>query len=258
MIKISGGEFTLKSVENIYTSNNLNKKIIDTLNGSSNVYNYISLEKLKFEIDLRRNIVLVSRELYKSDVEFKVFRKTTCNKDYWERTKNGGFLLKKGVEPSRAIKDIFINSSKYGTECATAMMIVYYKAILNVFKDKLFNKLYPVIFLMDWINEDDNLPINYYESSKDFLPGDCRYFENPDVDPLTPEWQGENVIDLGDGNYFGHGIGVQNGKGIISKLNSHRKKGAIKSAYLLNTVKYPDFNYLEGKTKEGGAVALNN
>ena len=41
---------------------------------------------------------------------FKTFRKSICNLDYWDRTKEGGFILKNGVTPSDAIKDISINS----------------------------------------------------------------------------------------------------------------------------------------------------
>ena len=56
----------------------------------------------------------------------------------------------------------------------------------------------------------------------DYLPGDCRYFNNPDVDPLTPEWQGENAIDLSGGMYYGHGIGIKTADKIIEILNHNR------------------------------------
>ena len=58
---------------------------------------------------------------------FATFRKSKCNLDFWNRTDEGGFVLKDGVKASEAIHDIFANSPKYATECATAMMIVYIK-----------------------------------------------------------------------------------------------------------------------------------
>ena len=61
-----------------------------------------------------------------------------------ERTEEGGFLLKDGVKPSEAIKDIFVNSSLYGTECATAMVIVFYGAIVNVFPEEVFDRVFHI------------------------------------------------------------------------------------------------------------------
>ena len=55
------------------------------------------------------------------------------------------------------------------------------------------------IELMNWSNIDEKLGVDYYDSVSDFMPGDCIYFKNPDVNPKTTEWQGENTIDLGDG-----------------------------------------------------------
>ncbi|WP_308218774.1 hypothetical protein [Bacillus cereus group sp. BfR-BA-01347] len=42
-----------------------------------------------------------------------------------------------------------------------------------------------------------------------FLPGDVVYFNNPDFHPQTPWWIGENAVVLGDGTYFGHGLGIK-------------------------------------------------
>ena len=78
----------------------------------------------------------------------------------------------------------------------------------------------------------------------DYLPGDRRYFANPDVNPETPEWQGENVIDLGDGLYFGHGIGTHKAETFIRDLNDNRKGDATREAYLVKKAGRPDFKRL--------------
>lgn len=199
---------------------------------------------MNFETALRKNIVNAAILLNRSDFSFRTFRKSMCNTDYWKRTMQGGFLLKKGVNPSSAIDDIYKNSSKYGTECATAIVIVYYKACLDTFKSKIFDQVFPDIYLMNWHYVNRNLGITTIDNPPRYLPGDCRYFRNPQVNPLTPQWQGENVIDLGDGMYYGHGVGVTSGDRIITYLNENRIIGAYQSAYLLDSITVPDFEHL--------------
>jgi protein-glutamine gamma-glutamyltransferase len=244
MIKVSDNIFTADDIKSSYPKNNLQNAIAEKLYSSSKQYNYNSTDELKFELDLRAGIVAAARMFYKSKVAFKVFRDSMCNSDFWERTPNGGFMLKKGVKPSDAINDIFTNGRKYGTECATAIVIIYYKAILDVIHEYDFNQMFPSINLMDWYYTDSGLGVQNHKNAADYLPGDCRYFTNPDVNPTTPEWQGENVIDLGDGTYFGHGLGMKNDKQIISALNTRRKSEAAQSAYLMDSASWPDFKQI--------------
>jgi protein-glutamine gamma-glutamyltransferase len=61
------------------------------------------------------------------------------------------------------------------------------------------------------------------------------------VNPLTPEWQGENVFDLGGGVYYGHGMGVTRADRILRALDGARKEGATRPAYLMDTVKRQDY-----------------
>jgi protein-glutamine gamma-glutamyltransferase len=58
---------------------------------------------------------------------------------------------------------------------------------------------------------------------------------------MTPEWQGENAIDMGDGTYYGHGIGIRDEETMIKILNRFRVKGSNVSAYLMKTATRPDF-----------------
>ncbi|WP_434284114.1 protein-glutamine gamma-glutamyltransferase [Clostridium botulinum] len=236
MIKISGNIVTRDKIVAKYPPNSLERKIAEQLSSNQDVHNYDSLNQLEFDIKLRSNIVESARELDRSDLSFTTFRRSRCNRDYWQRTDEGGFLLKEHVKASDAIKDIFINTSKYGTECATAIVIIYYKALLNVLPEKLFNEMFPSIYLFDWQYLNRNLHVESYGGVTEFFPGDCQYFKNPDVNPATPEWQGENVINLGDGTYYGHGIGITSANGIIRELNRNRRRGATESAFLTDSV----------------------
>jgi protein-glutamine gamma-glutamyltransferase len=242
MIMISGNQMRLEQFAADYAADTIERKILSQLAESSEKYRYDSDAQLKFEIRLRKAIINSSYELNRSNMDFAIFRKSRCNPEFWDRKNNGGFALKAGVKPSEAIRDIFVNSSKYATECATAMMIVYYKALLDVYGDALFNKTFPRIELMNWHNINRPLrEVGQMKKTKDFILGDRRYFVNPDVDPVTPQWQGENVIDLDGKKYYGHGIGIADAETIIRALNRHRSEDADESAYLNDMVGRPNF-----------------
>lgn len=245
MIIVSRNAFKIDPFINEYKPNDIEKNILIKMDSSQGRYEYNSLNQLQFELKLRNNIVIAAKKLNDADMSFSTFRKSTCNLNYWERSEEGGFTLKKGIIPSDAISDISINSSKYATECATAMVIIYYQALLSIYADNLFNKVFPIIQLMNWHYINSPLEdIGYIIKRSDYLPGDRQYFTNPDVDPVTPEWQGENVINLGNENYFGHGIGVGKADLIIDELNDYRIKKAKTSAYLLDSAARPDFKSL--------------
>ena len=69
---------------------------------------------------------------------------------------------------------------------------------------------------MNWQYLDKSLGIVSLPQVKDYFLGDCRYIKNPDVDPLKPEWQGENIIELEDEKYYGHGVGIKTIEKFIS------------------------------------------
>ncbi len=235
------------SVNDMNELTGVQKNIYDILSRSNEVYNYESIGQLKFELNLRKSIIEAAKELDHSRLSFKVFRKSKCNNDFWHRTEEGGFKLESGVKPSDAIKDIYLHGSQYGTECSTAMVIVYYKALVDILPEELFNSLFPDIYLMNWQHLDSDLGIVDHIRVTDYLPGDGRYFKNPDVDPITPEWQGENVFDLGNGLYYGHGLGILDADRIINALNERRLPDSTTTAYLLDSAKRPGFKRLADK-----------
>lgn len=245
MIVIADREMRQTELSSEYREKSVEREILNTLASSSQKYYYSSIDQLKFELRLRKEIISAATELYKSGLEFEIFRKSECNPAYWRRTQDGGFATKDNVKSSDAILDIYKNGSMYSTECATAMMIVYYKALLNVYSADLFNKLFPSIDLMNWNRIDKLLrEVGHMKKSADYLPGDRRYFINPDVDPLTPEWQGENTIDLGNGLFYGHGLGIHKANTIIQELNKNRIVNAEESARLMDSAGRPDFKRL--------------
>ncbi|NLL06165.1 MAG: protein-glutamine gamma-glutamyltransferase [Clostridiaceae bacterium] len=244
MIMISGNNTDVDVIKPSINNDEIKLKVLNTLHRSTYNYKYSSKEELLFVLEMRKNIVQSSKMLFKSRMRFRTFKESECNEYYWERTREGGFLLKNSVSPSSAIKNIYTHGRLYGTECATAIVIVYYKAVLDTFKDDLFNRLFTNIYLMDWQNLDGRLKVSTYRNPPDFFPGDCRYVKNPDVNPLTPQWQGENAIDLGNGYYYGHGVGITTIDEIIYALNRNRKEGSTVSAYLLDSATLPDFKRL--------------
>lgn len=247
MIRIAGKAVTSHDMLGYYSADSIEMSIVDKMSGSSLSYDYSTLLQYRFELDLRAGIVNTAKKLLKSGMPFSTFRDSKCNSDFWIRTKEGGFLLKEEVQPWAAIRNIIDEGHKYATECATAIIIIYYGAIADIFTETQFNSMFRSIYLMNWKQLDRNLGIRTYIDDIDELPGDCRYFKNPDVDPLTPQWQGENAIVLGDGLYYGHGIGIKTAEGIISSLNKRRKSGATESAYNMDTSTRPGFRSLAEK-----------
>jgi protein-glutamine gamma-glutamyltransferase len=201
---------------------------------------------MDFEQNLRQEIVNAAYALHKSGMRFAVFADSKANSDFWSRTSNGGWRLNPNANPANAVNDIFSNGYKYATECATAMGIIYYKAVLEVYGEELFNKTFKSIYLMNWDIRDPLLAkVGMMNNVEKLLTGDRAYFANPDHSPDLPQWQGENVIVLEDNLYYGHGIGINTAEHIINALNSKRKSGNPQSAYLMGKAGRPDFTMLE-------------
>jgi len=206
-------------------------------------YEYLTLLHLKFELSFRSNTMKAARELDKSGAKFTTFTYAFCNKVYWDRLGNGGFLLKANVRPSIAILDILKNGTLYAFECSTAIAIVLYIATLYSIGSNRFDMLFSHLYLMDW-QFDEDLPV-YTKYGDDFLPGDVLHFNNPDFDPKQPHWRAENVIFFGNDKYFGHGIGIRSANTIINFLNDKRKPNPTHSAYLINQITRPHYQHFQ-------------
>lgn len=245
MILVAGRPFSGASIAGSYSPDSVEAMVLKAMRDSGYQYKFESNQALSFELRLRAEIVNAARQLHKSGLGFAVFARTRCSDKYWNRENNGGFRLKRDAVPAAAIRDIYSNGRAYATECATAMMIVYYKAFLELYGDAKFNSLFDEIYLMNWHTTDPLLrAVSTPKPVAEILLGDRGYFANPDVDPQTPQWQGENVIVMPDNLYYGHGVGIQTSERIISSLNRNRKRGAARSAYMMSSAGRPDFNKL--------------
>lgn len=244
MIVVQGG-FDYNALANSYAPNSVERQVLETMQNSATTYRFDSVGVLQFELSVRRELVVASEKLNKSYFGFATFQDSKCNEAYWERTSNGGFLLKRGVSAADAINDIFENGRRYATECATAMVIVHYKALLEVYKKDLFDRTFPSIYLMDWELRQPLLrEISTPRKVAELLIGDRGYINNPDVDPKTPWWQGENVIVLPNNLFYGHGVGIRTADQIIQALNRSRRPGATRSAYLMDSAARPNYQRL--------------
>lgn len=239
MIQISGKPLKPSSK---WPTDSIERKIIQNMLDSPEVYWYNAINELSFELRLRKNIIASAKEMSKGQAQFTIFAWSRSNAKYWQITYTGGFQLKNGVTPSDAIRDIFKNSSLYAFECATAQMMVYYHAILNSLGDYVFNRLFQNLYLYSW-HADPDLGLHSIRSNH-HIPGDIVYFNNPDVNPKTPWWRGENCVVLEDGKYFGHGMGLRTAKETIEILNKARRPGSYQSSYLTNLITRPSFKHL--------------
>ncbi|TCN27751.1 protein-glutamine gamma-glutamyltransferase [Mesobacillus foraminis] len=205
------------------------REIYLAMQASSEIFYYEEAAILLFELILRENIIKAALELNKSGAVFTSFEYSAFNPAYWVRS-SYGYLLRPDVLPSEAIRDIFVNGKKYGFECSTAMILIYYKAVLDSIRESDFNYLFGGLLVWNWNNDPDLVIIT--RSGREFIPGDIVYFYNPDYQ--LPIWRGENGVVLGNDQYYGHGIGVKTAKGMIESLNTRRRPGAKRSAYMLN------------------------
>jgi protein-glutamine gamma-glutamyltransferase len=239
MIQISGKPL---QKTDMWESESIEGVIINRMQETKIIYSYQTLDELMFELNVRKNIINSALEMKKGKAKFNIFKNVRGNPQYWQLSNVGVFQLRLGEKPSDAIRDIFVNSSLYTYECATAIVMIYYYALLKIIGDTPFNEFFQNLYLYSWHIDPHFKIYTYY--GKHLLPGDVVYFDNPDVDPKTYWWRGQNVIDLGDGTYYGHGFGIRTTEEMIELLNEKRKPGSKNSAYLTNLITRPSFKDL--------------
>lgn len=246
MIIIQNQAIHQPQLEFSWATNKVMKQIINALDNNQSTFQYKDIEDLKFEVTYRQHIIHAAIELSQSQVSFATFYYSRCNPSFWAITNEGGFSLQQNVKPSDAIMDIYKKSRQYAFECATAMMIILYRAYLDTEGAEAFNQRFHSLYLYDW-HHHANFPIQTIDVDKG-IPGDIRYFKNPDVNPRTPQWQGENTIQLTENSYYGHGVGIKDAQGVVNELNTHTKPGATHLPYLMKQATRPVFQKLESRS----------
>ena len=175
---------------------------------------------------------------------------SAANLNFWNnRNKEGDWTLVPGVRPSDAIKDIYVNGWMYTFDCATAIVVVLYRAILDLIGPEAFDAAVPDLTIGAYRFEEKlkaafpwwqrYVAQSPYEEATperraNLLPGDVTYFTNWDVSESGKEqgWSGENVIYLGNGRFYGHPRGLFTEEDIVKDLNIFRFKGSTRDASL--------------------------
>lgn len=233
---------TAQMIQSLMLSD-LERDIVNKKQSSTSNYHYDTLDALRFELKMRTDIVRLANALNDSGVSFATYKKSRSNPHFWLSHDDGSARLLEGVLPSDGINDIFEHGHMYAFECATAMVVIFYKAVLDMVGPAIFNETFHNLLLWNW-NYDPNLKLIIYNDINEMYPGDVVYFKNPDHDPNMPEWQGENSVVVGRNQYFGHGIGIKTSEQMIAALNHTRVPGSTISAYLTDEVVHPDFEYV--------------
>jgi protein-glutamine gamma-glutamyltransferase len=168
------------------------------------------------------------------------------NPHFWTPDGTGTFKLKDGVKASDAFDDLFKSPHQYQFECATALVITQYKAMRDLLGADDFDRVCNDLRIGPWQNEDllDDVvelsgrgDVEATAARKETLrAGDYGYFKNWEVSEkgAADGWQGENVIYLGDGRFYGHPFGIADEKTIVDHLNTQRVEGSTKSASFLD------------------------
>jgi hypothetical protein len=204
-------------------------------------------QSLAEQTRVSKAMVDASEKMHSAGVPFAITTNHKANADVWTVGAGGTLELKPGVKPSEALEDIAKNPSKYGYECATGLVVVYYQAILDLIGPEDFDRIASDLIVGPWQMEDSlaSLMVNRHPKpgqgtetdlgDHTLVPGNYYYFRNWDVtdEARARGWQGENVIYLGEGRFYGHGIGLGDGSMFVGKLAGEMKPGG-KTPSLLN------------------------
>ncbi|MEE2836165.1 MAG: hypothetical protein VYB65_09130 [Myxococcota bacterium] len=181
------------------------------------------------DLAFRAAVVQASKDLAKSGASFASNSKQDkVNKTLWTMGYGGKMQVRKWLgdgevgKPSVALRDIFENGSAYSFECATAMMVIYHKAILDHIGDEAFDRLFTeprhLKFFRWSVEDDDFIDVKRLAHVPSKLkPGSHYYYKNPGADPKNSAWGGENVIYLGDGEFYAHGIRGASGTFVVTE-----------------------------------------
>ncbi len=204
------------------------------------------------DLAFRHAVVRAGKDLANSGVAFAGRSgEDRVNKELWTMGYGGKMQVRKWLpdgeigKPSTALRDIFSNGKAYSFECATAMMVIYHKAILDHIGDEAFDRLFSeprnLKFFRWQVEDSDFTEVKRlaHRPSK-LMPGSHYYYKNPDASEANSAFGGENVIYLGDGKFYAHGIRGASGtfevteKEILDCLRGLRRPDATTEPYRID------------------------
>lgn len=174
-----------------------------------------------FELILRRHICEAATNQFASGLQFNApYTVANCSSTnvFWE-TNGVGISIKAGANTADAIENIFSSGATFGADCYSALVIVWYKAVLDTFEEcspangrsKFASSFSSITISSTNSTYPPNLGNQTYSS---YRFGDWRYIDNPDFALSTPQFKGFNVIQMTDGvqdwdEFYEHPYGVQ-------------------------------------------------
>lgn len=214
---------------------------IDTRVGACNRYQYLTINIAGYQFQLTH----VATRLSQKKPGFAIANQQRFNPAFWRRLPKpapglppgtrtsitpGTFDVKPGVSPSSALFDLYQYPSQYAFDCATAVIVVQYLAILGALGASQFDKKFPQIAAGPWVfGPTMHLflqlrgahDVNIKGDESQFNRGDVAYFNNPGVaSEHAAAFSGENAIFLGEGEYYAHPFGITTATNIIYELQS--------------------------------------
>ncbi|MFC1610811.1 hypothetical protein ACFL6C_07625 [Myxococcota bacterium] len=194
--------------------------------------------ELRDHVRIGAAVVSACRALARASPRFGVSHSHQFSSRFWlpvAESGCGAFEIRPGVLPSEAIRDIQVHPKRYRFDCGTAIVVVFYTAMLELLGEKTFNRVCANLEVGPWWL-GPNLAEHLHgsgdisraatpQSRRELRPGDHVRFCNWDVSAAGRRggWSGENAIYLGNGLYYGHPFGICNEKTIVDHLNAHRR-----------------------------------
>ncbi|MBK6689695.1 MAG: hypothetical protein IPG45_34840 [Deltaproteobacteria bacterium] len=191
-------------------------------------------------------VVSACLEMHQAQHEFAIAPRQKFSSEFWRRdgqlSRYATFHLKPGAKASSAMNDVFVNPDAYRFECATALVLVYYRAIQKLIGDSDFDRLMGDLKIGPWEYEAD-LQRFLMASGRGDQPAtearaqELKFGEYTYTKNWAVSWwgwakgcQGQNQIRLDEDLYYAHSYALVGQGDIVARENGARVLGAKTSA----------------------------
>lgn len=191
-------------------------------------------------------VVSACLEMHQAHHEFAIAPRQKFSSEFWRRDGQlshfATFHLKPGAKASAAMNDVFLHPDGYRFECATALVLVYYRAIQKLIGDSDFDRIMGDLKIGPWEFEADlerflvrsgrgDQPATEARS-RELTFGEYTYTKNWAVSwwGWAKGCQGQNQIRLDEDLYYAHSYELVGQGDIVARENGARVWGAKTSA----------------------------